>query len=107
MCISLRRIFFYREVDSRLLTCVEKHVRRQNAIAEKIGVTFGPSKTEILVPEADLALVEDLFRRSVYVELREARKDSKVRWLGFHFQIIGMRIRPEKVSTTLGRLSSE
>ena len=64
------RIFFYQEVDLKLLASVEHHVKVQNGIAERIGVTFGPSKTEVLAPEEDLRAVEELFKRSSYTELR-------------------------------------
>lgn len=96
----------YELIDEELVFELCEILSRIETIAAQIGATFGFSKTQILVVEEDVKMLQILFSKSSSQELKHAEVTSQAKWLGCKVANTREGLMPERVKSLLGKSTS-
>ena len=96
----------YDAIDDELVRALEIVLERVELVALKIGVTFGFSKTQILVVSDDVVPLQILCSKSSSLELRSSEITDKAKWLGCKIKNTVDGLIPESASSLLGKSTS-
>jgi len=90
-------------VDDELVYALELILYKIEQVALKIGVTFGFSKTQILVVSEDVEPLKIRISKSASLELRSSEITDKAKWLGCKVQNTTEGLVPESATSLLGK----
>ena len=96
----------YDEIDERLVYELRGILESVEEVAVKIGITFGVSKTQILVIDEDVPVLKGQLVHCPSFELRQTEVTDVAKWLGVRVRLTREGLSPEPAASLLAKSTS-